>query len=171
MIIVDRDFYTGIGKVYAVGDVIGFPSLASVSMDQGRLAVLHAFNQKETDLNTLLPYGIYTIPEVSIVGETEESLSDRGVAYETGIARFYELARGQISGDHDGILKLIFCPKTKKLYGVHIIGERAADMIHIGQAVISFGGTIDYFVETVFNFPTMSEAYKTAALNGLSALR
>jgi NAD(P) transhydrogenase len=171
MIKVDQDFHTGVGKVYAVGDVIGFPSLASVSMDQGRLAVLHAFNKKETDLNTLLPYGIYTIPEVSIVGETEESLSEKGIAYETGIARFYELARGQISGDHDGILKIIFCPKTKKLYGVHIIGERAADMIHIGQAVISFGGTIDYFVETVFNFPTISEAYKTAALNGLSALR
>jgi NAD(P) transhydrogenase len=159
-----------VGKIYAVGDVIGFPSLASVSMDQGRLATLHAFGRKTSTLNTLLPYGIYTIPEVSIVGETEESLTDKGIPYETGVARFYELARGQISGDHDGILKLIFCPETKKLLGVHIIGEEATDMIHIGQAVISFGGTIDYFVETVFNFPTMSEAYKTAALNGLSNL-
>jgi NAD(P) transhydrogenase len=170
MIEVDENFYTGIAKIYAVGDVIGFPSLASVSMDQGRLSVLHALGKKNSTLNTLLPYGIYTIPEVSIVGETEESLSDKGIPYETGVARFYELARGQISGDHDGVLKLVFCPKTKKLYGVHIIGERAADMIHIGQAVISFGGTIEYFVETVFNFPTMSEAYKTAALNGLNAL-
>lgn len=170
MIEVDEHFFTGVEKIYAVGDVIGFPSLASVSMDQGRLAVLHAFGKKDTTLNTLLPLGIYTIPEVSIVGETEESLSEKGIAYETGVARFYELARGQISGDHDGVLKLIFCPRTKKLLGVHIIGDRAADMIHIGQAVISFGGTIDYFVETVFNFPTMSEAYKTAALNGLSVM-
>jgi NAD(P) transhydrogenase len=151
--------------------VIGFPSLASVSMDQGRLAVQHAFGLKGTTLNTLLPYGIYTIPEVSIVGETEESLGRQGVPYQPGIARFYELARGQISGDHDGVLKLIFCPKTRKLFGVHIIGERATDLIHIGQAVISYGGTIDYFVETVFNFPTMSEAYKTAALNGLSGIQ
>jgi NAD(P) transhydrogenase len=171
MIKVDENFYTGVEKIYAVGDVIGFPSLASVSMDQGRLAVLHAFGLTATNLNTLLPLGIYTIPEVSIVGETEESLSEKGITYETGVAHFYELARGQISGDHDGILKLIFCPKTKKLYGVHIIGERAADMIHIGQAVISFAGTIDYFVETVFNFPTMSEAYKTAALNGLNTIQ
>lgn len=171
LITVDDDFYTGVGKIYAVGDVIGFPSLASVSMDQGRLAVQHAFGLTGTTLNTLLPYGIYTIPEVSIVGETEESLGRQGVPYQTGIARFYELARGQISGDHDGVLKLIFCPKTRKLFGVHIIGERATDLIHIGQAVISFGGSIDYFVETVFNFPTMSEAYKTAALNGLSGIK
>jgi NAD(P) transhydrogenase len=171
LITVDEDFYTGVGKIYAVGDVIGFPSLASVSMDQGRLAVQHAFGLKGTTLNTLLPYGIYTIPEVSIVGETEESLGRQGVPYQTGVARFYELARGQISGDHDGVLKLIFCPKTRKLFGVHIIGERATDLIHIGQAVISYGGTIDYFVETVFNFPTMSEAYKTAALNGLSGIQ
>ncbi len=170
MIQVDKHFHTGVEKIYAVGDIIGFPSLASVSMDQGRLSVLHAFGKKKAGLNTLLPYGIYTIPEVSIVGETEESLNEKGIQYETGVARFYELARGQISGDHDGILKLIFSPKTKKLFGVHIIGERATDMIHIGQAVITFGGTIDYFIETVFNFPTMSEAYKTAALNGLSAM-
>ena len=171
LIKVDENFYTGVGKVYAVGDIIGFPSLASVSMDQGRLAAQHAFGMKETRLNTLLPYGIYTIPEVSIVGETEEELNAKGTPYETGVARFYELARGQIANDHDGMLKLTFCPKTKKLYGVHIIGERAADMIHIGQAVISFGGTIDYFIDTVFNFPTMSEAYKVAALNGLSSIQ
>ncbi len=171
LIKVDENFHTGVGKIYAVGDVIGFPSLASVSQDQGRLATRHAFGHQTTRLNTLLPYGIFTIPEVSIVGETEESLTAKGLPYETGVARFYELARGQIAGDHDGMLKLIFCPHTKKLYGVHVIGERAADMIHIGQAVISFGGTIDYFIDTVFNFPTMSEAYKVAALNGLNSIQ
>jgi NAD(P) transhydrogenase len=167
---VDENFHTGVAQIYAVGDIIGFPSLASVSMDQGRLAAQHAFGAKDSRLNTLLPYGIYTIPEVSIVGYTEEELNSQGLLYETGVARFYELARGQIANDHDGMLKLTFCPKTKKLYGVHIIGERAADLIHIGQAVISFGGTIDYFIDTVFNFPTMSEAYKVAALNGLSGI-
>jgi len=170
LIQVDENFYTGAPKIYAVGDIIGFPSLASVSMDQGRLAAQHAFGVKESRLNVLLPYGIYTIPEVSIVGYTEEELNAKGIIYETGIARFYELARGQIANDHDGLLKLTFCPKTKKLYGVHIIGERAADLIHVGQAVISFGGTIDYFIDTVFNFPTMSEAYKVAALDGLSSI-
>jgi len=139
-------------------------------MDQGRLAAQHAFENKDMELNKLLPYGIYTIPEVSIVGETEESLTRKGIPYETGIARFYELARGQIAGDHDGELKLIFCPETKKLFGVHIIGESATDLIHIGQAVMTFGGTIDYFIKTVFNFPTMSEAYKLAALNGLGSI-
>ena len=167
LIQVDEHFYTGVGKIYAVGDVVGFPSLASVSMDQGRLAARHAFEKKDVALNTLLPYGIYTIPEVSIVGETEEGLNRKGTAFETGVAHFYELARGQIAGDHDGVLKLIFCPHTRRILGVHIIGEQATDLIHIGQAVMSFGGTIDYFIETVFNFPTMSEAYKLAALNGL----
>lgn len=171
LIKVDKNFHTGTAQIYAVGDVIGFPSLASVSQDQGRLAARHAFGCKDLRLNTLLPYGIYTIPEVSIVGETEESLSDKGISYETGVARFYELARGQISGDHDGILKLVFCPETKKLYGVHIIGEGAADIIHVGQAVISFGGTLDYLIDTVFNFPTMTEAYKVAALNGINSIQ
>jgi len=171
LIKVDEHFHTGVGKVYAVGDVIGFPSLASVSQDQGRLATRHAFGEDITRLNALLPYGIYTIPEVSIVGETEESLSAKGMHYECGVARFYELARGQISGDHDGMLKLIFDPDTLKVMGVHVIGERAADMIHVGQAVISFGGTIEYFIDTVFNFPTMSEAYKVAALNGLNSMQ
>jgi len=171
LIQVDENFHTGVGRVYAVGDVIGFPSLASVSMDQGRMAARHAFGPTQSKLNSLLPFGIYTIPEISMVGETEESLGAKGIPYETGVARFFELARGQISADHDGMLKLIFCPRTRKLLGVHIIGEGAADLIHIGQAVISFEATIDYFIETVFNFPTMSEAYKIAALNGLSNLK
>lgn len=170
LIEVNEHFQTNVENVYAVGDIIGFPSLASVSMDQGRLASQHAFENKDMALNKLLPYGIYTIPEVSIVGETEESLTRQGIPYETGTARFYELARGQIAGDHDGELKLIFSPETKKLFGVHIIGEGATDLIHIGQAVMSFGGTIDYFIKTVFNFPTMSEAYKLAALNGLGSI-
>jgi NAD(P) transhydrogenase len=171
LIMVDENFYTGVEKVYAVGDIIGFPALASVSMDQGRLAARHAFGRQEVRLNALLPYGVYTIPEVSIVGETEESLSRRGIPYAAGTAHFYELARGQIAGDHDGLLKLIFCPHTRKLYGVHIVGQDAADLVHVGQAVISFNGTIDFFADTVFNFPTMSEAYKVAALNGLANLQ
>jgi NAD(P) transhydrogenase len=171
LIVVDENFHTGVEKVYAVGDIIGFPALASVSMDQGRLAARHAFDRQEARLNALLPFGIYTIPEVSIVGETEAGLSGRGIPYETGTAHFYELARGQIAGDHDGLLKLIFCPHTHKLYGVHIVGQDAADLVHVGQAVISFNGTIDFFVDTVFNFPTMSEAYKVAALNGMANLQ
>ncbi len=171
LIDVDEKFHTGVASIYAVGDVIGFPSLASVSMDQGRLAARHAFGVSQSKLNMLLPYGIYTIPEVSIVGETEESLNKKGLPYETGVARFYELARGQISGDHEGILKLIFCPESKKLYGVHIIGEGAADLIHVGQAAITFDATLEYFIDTVFNFPTMSEAYKVAALNGLNSIQ
>ncbi|MCP4569266.1 MAG: hypothetical protein GY841_16955 [FCB group bacterium] len=117
-------------------------------------------------------YGVVCSLKTNVtVGETEESLSEKGIPYECGVARFYELARGQICGDHDGLLKLILCPKSRKVYGVHIIGERAADMIHIGQVVISYGGTMDYFVDTVFNFPTMSEAYKVAALNGLNSIQ
>jgi NAD(P) transhydrogenase len=152
-----------------VGDVIGFPSLASVSMDQGRLASLHAFGCDDIRcLNTLLPFGIYTIPAVSIVGETEESLMASGTNYEVGIARYFELARGQIINDHDGMLKIIFDPESKRIYGVHIIGERATELIHIGQAVMTLGGTLDYFLNTVFNYPTMSEAYKVAALDGFA---
>jgi NAD(P) transhydrogenase len=171
LIKVDDDYRTNVPNIYAVGDVIGFPSLASVSMDQGRLAALHAFRQHGIHcLNTLLPFGIYTIPEVSLVGETEESLTIAGTEYEVGIARYFELARGQIINDHDGMLKLIFNPKTRRLYGVHIIGERATELIHIGQSVMTLGGTINYFLDTVFNYPTLAEAYKTAALDGVARL-
>ena len=166
---VDENYRTRVPNVYAVGDVIGFPSLASVSMDQGRLASLHAFGCDDIRcLNTLLPFGIYTIPAVSIVGETEESLMASGTNYEVGIARYFELARGQIINDHDGMLKIIFDPESKRIYGVHIIGERATELIHIGQAVMTLGGTLDYFLNTVFNYPTMSEAYKVAALDGFA---
>ncbi len=172
LIKVDSFYRTSVPNIYAVGDVIGFPSLASVSMDQGRLAAVHAFRKDDVScLNTLLPFGIYTIPEVSIVGETEESLTSSGHEYEIGVARYFELARGQIINDHDGMLKLIFDKKSRRVLGVHIIGDRATELIHIGQAVMTLGGTIDYFVDTVFNYPTLSEAYKVAAMDGLSRLR
>ena len=168
---VDDQYRTAVPNIYAVGDVIGFPSLASVSMDQGRLAALHAFNQGDICcLNSILPFGIYTIPAVSLVGETEESLISAGINYEVGIARYYEIARGQIINDHDGMLKIIFDPETRRILGVHMIGERATELIHIGQAVMSFGGTLDYFVNTVFNYPTMAEAYKNAALDGFARI-
>jgi len=171
LIKVDKAFRSAVSSVYAVGDVIGFPSLASASMDQGRLAAIHAFGQSEScRINALLPYGIYTIPEVSMVGETEQSLIEKQIDYEVGIARYFELARGQIMNDHDGMLKLLFDPTTKRVLGVHMVGERATEQIHIGQAVMSCGGTMDYFVDTVFNYPTVSEAYKIAALDGLSRL-
>ncbi len=171
LIKVNDRYQTKVPQVFAVGDVIGFPSLASVSMDQGRLAAIHAFNEDDIScLNNLLPFGIYTIPEVSIIGETEESLVAAGQDYEVGVARYFELARGQIINDHDGMLKIIFDPKSKRLLGVHIIGERATELIHIGQAVATLGGSIDYFIETVFNYPTLTEAYKVAALDGLSRL-
>ncbi len=171
LIQVDEMYRTAVDNIYAVGDVIGFPSLASVSMDQGRLAAIHAFKENDRSrINSIIPIGIYTIPEVSMVGETEESLSEKNQEYEIGIARYFELARGQIINDHDGMLKLIFEPKTKKILGVHIVGERATELIHIGQAVMSFGGTLDYFMETVLNYPTLSEAYKVAALDGFARI-
>ena len=165
-------YQTAVPNIYAVGDVIGFPSLASVSMDQGRLAARHAFSEGDIScLNNLLPFGIYTIPAVSIVGETEQALAAAGQAYAVGTARYYELARGQIINDHDGMLKMLFEPETKRILGVHIIGERATELIHIGQAVMSLGGNLDYFIETVFNYPTLAEAYKVAALDGLARLQ
>jgi NAD(P) transhydrogenase len=171
LIKVDDRYRTSVPSIFAVGDVIGFPSLASVSMDQGRLAAIHAFDKEDIScLNTLMPFGIYTIPEVSIVGETAESLAAAGVDYEVGIARYFELARGQIINDHDGMLKLIFERKSKRVLGVHIIGERATELIHIGQAVMTYGGTLDYFMDTVFNYPTLTEAYKVAALDGFARL-
>jgi NAD(P) transhydrogenase len=172
LIKVDETYRTSVPNIYAVGDVIGFPSLASVSMDQGRLAAIHAFRQGDIScLNNLLPFGIYTIPEVSLVGETEESLVAAGQAFERGVARYFELARGQIINDHDGMLKLLFDRDSKRILGVHVIGDRATELIHIGQAVMTHGGTLDYFIDTVFNYPTLSEAYKVAAMDGFARLR
>ena len=139
-------------------------------MEQGRLASCHAFGVETKSIPELFPYGIYTIPEISIVGKTEEELTDAGVPYEVGKAHYREIARGQIIGDHNGLLKLIFHLETRELLGVHIIGTGASELIHIGQAVLAFGGKVDYFVNTVFNYPTLAECYKTAAFDGLNRL-
>jgi NAD(P) transhydrogenase len=167
---VDSHFRTSVPHIYAVGDVIGFPALASTSMEQGRLAACNAFGVKAESVPELFPYGIYSVPEISMVGKTEEELTKAGVAYEIGKARYKEIARGQIVGDVTGLLKLIFHSETHKLLGVHIIGEGASELIHIGQAVLSFGGTVDYFVNTVFNYPTLAECYKVAAFDGINRL-
>ncbi len=169
-LIVDEHYQTEIPNIYAVGDVIGFPALASTSMEQGRLAVCHAFGVEARSAPERFPYGIYAVPEISMVGKTEEELSEASIPYEIGKARYKEIARGQILGDVTGLLKLIFHCETRELLGVHIIGEGASELIHIGQAVLSFGGTIDYFVDTVFNYPTLAECYKVAAFDGINRL-
>jgi NAD(P) transhydrogenase len=167
---VDEEYRTAQPHIYAVGDVIGFPSLGSVSMEQGRIAAANAAGIKIHSNPAHYPYGIYTIPEISFIGKTEDQLTDVGVPYEVGIAYFREIARGQIRGDTTGRLKLIFSPETKELLGVHIIGEGASELLHIGQAVLVLKGTVEYFVDTVFNYPTLAECYKAAAFNGLNKL-
>jgi NAD(P) transhydrogenase len=167
---VDENYRTAQPHIFAVGDVIGFPSLGSVSMEQGRIAAANAAGIKIHSNPAHYPYGIYTIPEISFIGQTEDQLTDAGVPYEVGIAYFREIARGQIRGDTTGRLKLLFSPDTKLLLGVHIIGEGASELLHIGQAVLVLKGTIEYFVETVFNYPTLAECYKAAAFNGLNKL-
>jgi NAD(P) transhydrogenase len=167
---VNEFFQTSCPNVYAAGDVIGFPSLASTSMEQGRLAACHMFGVPSKMPDNVIPYGIYTIPEISMVGQTEEQLTRSKTPYEIGLARYAELAKGQMLGDEDGLLKLLFHPETLKLLGVHAIGDRAAEIIHIGQVVLSMGATIEYFRDTVFNYPTLAEAYKVAALDGLNKL-
>ncbi|HEY2683919.1 MAG TPA: Si-specific NAD(P)(+) transhydrogenase [Steroidobacteraceae bacterium] len=163
-------YQTSVPHIYAVGDVIGFPSLASTSMEQGRHAVCHAFGVATVHVPELFPYGIYTIPEISTVGRTEEELTLAGVPYEIGKANYREIARGQILGDITGMLKLIFHLETRELLGVHIIGDGASELIHIGQAVMAHRGNVDYFVNTVFNYPTLAECYKTAAFDGINRL-
>ncbi|PYU93256.1 MAG: Si-specific NAD(P)(+) transhydrogenase [Acidobacteria bacterium] len=167
---VDADYRTKQPQVYAVGDVIGFPSLASVSMEQGRIAAAKAFGLPVHSNPATYPYGIYTIPEISFIGKTEEQLTEEDVPYEVGIGYYREIARGQIMGDTTGRLKLIFHRETKELLGVHIIGDGAAELLHIGQAVFILKGTVEYFVDTVFNYPTLAECYKAAAFNGLNKL-
>jgi NAD(P) transhydrogenase len=169
-LIVTDDYQTKVPHIYAVGDVIGFPSLASTSMEQGRLATCHAFGIEANSVPELFPYGIYTIPEISMVGRNEQELTELGVPYEIGKANYREIARGQIIGDSSGLLKLIFHLENRNLLGVHIIGEGASELVHIGQAVLAFGGRIDYFVQTVFNYPTLAECYKTAAFDGINRL-
>ena len=167
---VDKQFRTSQPHIFAVGDVIGFPSLASVSMEQGRLAAGYAFGATVYSDPAAYPYGIYTIPEISFIGKTEEQLTDEDVPYEVGVAYYREIARGQIRGDTTGRLKIIFHRDTKELLGVHIIGEGACELLHIGQAVLILKGTVEYFVNTVFNYPTLAECYKAAAFNGLNKL-
>jgi NAD(P) transhydrogenase len=161
---------TCVPHIYAAGDVIGFPSLASTSMEQGRLAACHMFGLPCVSRPELLPYGVYSVPEISMVGRTEQELTKARIPYEVGLAKYEELARGQIIGDDIGFLKLLFHPGTREVLGVHAIGEGASEIIHIGQAVLTLGGTIEYFRDTVFNYPTLAEGYKVAALNGLNKL-
>ncbi|GLZ36057.1 NAD(P)(+) transhydrogenase [Lentzea sp. NBRC 105346] len=168
---VDEHYRTSVEHIYAVGDVIGFPALAATSMDQGRLAAYHAFGEPANELAALQPIGIYTIPEISYVGATEAELTSSAVPYEVGIARYRELARGQIVGDAYGMLKLLVSTVDRKLLGVHVFGTGATDLVHIGQAVMGCGGTVDYLVDTVFNYPTLSEAYKVAALDATNKIR
>src|SRR6202142_389510 len=167
---VNEHFQTTVPHIYAAGDVIGFPALASTSMEQGRLASCHMFGKPGKMPPNLIPYGIYTIPEISMVGQTEEQLTHENINYEVGLARYAELAKGQMLGEDQGFLKLVFDPDSLKLLGVHAIGDRAAEIIHIGQVVLALGASIEYFRDAVFNYPTLAEAYKVAALDGLNKL-
>jgi NAD(P) transhydrogenase len=160
-----KTLQTAVPHIYATGDVIGFPSLASTSMEQGRLAACHAFGLQPPPAPEFFPYGIYSVPEISTIGMTEEEVLKRGIPYECGIARFRELSRGQIMGLTSGMMKMIFSKKTRRLLGVHIVGEGATELVHIGQAVLNLKGTIDYFMENTFNYPTLAEAYKVASLD------
>ncbi len=167
---VDGQFRTDNPDVFAAGDVIGFPALASTSMNQGRRAACHIFGCRYSGKGSLFPFGIYSIPEISMVGDNEEQLTEKGIPYETGVAGYKEIARGQLVGDGVGMLKLLFSPEDHKVLGVHIIGTGATELIHIGQAVMTLGGTVHYFVENAFNYPTLAECYQVAALNGINKL-
>jgi NAD(P) transhydrogenase len=162
---VDSEFRTDTPHIFAAGDIIGYPSLAATSMEQGRLAACYAFNIKTRPMADHFPIGIYAIPEISMAGQTEGELTEKKIPYETGIARYREIARGQILGDDTGLFKLLFHRENKKLLGVHIIGTGATELVHIGQAVLGLGAGLDYFMETVFNYPTLAECYKVAALD------
>ena len=168
---VDESFRTNVPSVYAAGDVIGFPALAATSSEQGRIAACRMFGRDVSDFDKTYPYGIYAIPEISMCGATEEALTGDRVPYEVGVARYRETARGQIMGDDTGMFKMLFHRETRKLLGVHCIGTHATELIHIGQAVISLGGDLDYFLNAVFNYPTLAEVYKIAAHNAANRLR
>ncbi len=169
---VDDDYRTTAEHVYAVGDVIGFPALAATSMEQGRRAAYHACGEPvETPMNDCQPIGIYTIPEISYVGKTEDQLTEESVPFEVGISRYRELARGQILGDSYGMLKLLVHSDTRHLLGVHVFGTGATELVHIGQTVMGCGGTVDYLVDAVFNYPTLAESYKVAALDSMNKMR
>lgn len=168
---VNAFYQTAVPHIYAVGDVVGFPALASTSMEQGRIAAHHAFGEPVAPLPTDVPIGIYTIPELSYVGSTEEELTAASTPYEVGIARYRELARGQLVGDAHGMLKLLVSPDDRRILGVHVFGTGATEIVHIGQAVMGMGGTVDYLVDAVFNYPTLAEAYKVAALDAVNKIR
>jgi NAD(P) transhydrogenase len=168
---VDEFYRTEVPHIYAVGDVIGFPALASTSMEQGRLAAHHACGEPVRAMHHLQPIGIYTIPEVSFIGRTEDELTSARVPFEVGISRYRELARGQIIGDSYGMLKLLVSPEDRKILGVHVFGSGATELIHIGQAVMGCDGTVDYLVDAVFNYPTLAESYKVAALDAMNKMR
>ena len=170
-IAVNACYQTSVPHIYAVGDVIGFPALASTSMEQGRLAMCHAFGVETTSAPELFPFGIYAIPEIAWVGAKEADLTARQVPFETGLARYKEIARGQILGDTEGMLKLIVGLDTRQILGVWVLGTQATELVHIGQAVMALGGTLDYFLSNVFNYPTLAECYKVAALDGFNKLR
>jgi NAD(P) transhydrogenase len=168
---VDEFYRTAVGHIYAVGDVIGFPALAATSMEQGRLAAHHACGEPVHTAHLLQPIGIYSIPEISFIGKTEDQLTQECIPFEVGVSRYRELARGQIIGDSYGVLKLLVCPDDRKLLGVHVFGTGATELVHIGQAVMGCGGTIDYLVDAVFNYPTLAESYKVAALDATNKMR
>ncbi|MFG1942569.1 Si-specific NAD(P)(+) transhydrogenase [Nonomuraea sp. NPDC048826] len=170
-IAVDLHYRTAVDHIYAVGDVIGFPSLAATSMEQGRIAAHHACDEPLPGMTPLQPIGIYTIPEISFIGRTEDELTKSQVPFEVGISRYRELARGQIIGDTYGMLKLLVSPEDRSLLGVHVFGTGATELLHIGQAVMGCGGAIDYLVDAVFNYPTLAESYKVAALDAMNKLR
>lgn len=170
-VVVGPGYQTKVPHIYAAGDVIGFPALASTSMEQGRQAACNAFDVRCESVDELLPYGIYSIPEISMVGWTEERLTAEGIPYEAGIAQYKEIARGQLLGDDIGMLKLLIHQESHAILGVHIIGTGATELVHIGQCAIAFKATAEYFVNTVFNYPTLAECYKVAAWNGLNKLR
>jgi NAD(P) transhydrogenase len=168
---VNENFQTANPDIYAVGDVVGFPALASTAMNQGRLAACHLADKPRNKLREYFPFGIYSIPEISMVGDNEEELTEKGVPYETGVAHYKEIARGQLLGDEVGMLKILFHPETRLVLGVHIIGTGATELIHIGQAVMALGAKVNYFIDSAFNYPTLAECYRVAALNGLNKLR
>ena len=167
----DEDFRTTVPSVFAAGDVVGFPALASVSMEQGRVAAcrMFGFAYKEK-VAPIFPYGIYTIPEVSAIGENEQTASEKGIDYVTGSALYVNNPRGRITGDLEGMTKLVVCRNTRRVIGVHVIGERASELVHIGQAVMHFNGPVDAFIEMVFNYPTLADSFKYAAYDALGKL-
>ncbi|WP_417310529.1 Si-specific NAD(P)(+) transhydrogenase [Devosia sp.] len=165
-----KTFQSSVPHIYATGDVIGFPSLASTSLEQGRIAACHAFGAPMPPVPEYFPYGIYAVPEISTVGLTEQEVREKKIPYECGVARFRETSRGHIMGLQGGMMKLIFSLKTRRLLGAHIIGEGATELVHIGQAVLNLKGTVDYFVENAFNYPTLAEAYKIAALDAFNRM-